>query len=305
MEDLDKTLDIMETDKCTSLLQENSVRTKKNNIKFTKLNKKNSQEHLDAQIVSYERLVRNLIKQLLNLEKKIRLKYLIPLDEERALKLMGWWNTEVECALEDLSKKYRVVHIQRRTVEEFDEKLMAMRAKAKVEIEREVPKLLENLAKEIGSSERFDPKELSKIYGLDESVLVDLQVIDPLQKLHESYRKLRDAGFEKQLFKGLEDAIRIFVKNIKEVEGIVWSGRSADQRKEYKMNMLVALKAGNKKEYVKWNSMQMAVKRLLASLYGVVALQGFGWEDVDLAASITASAREAIREAAFKVEGLE
>ena len=235
MEDLDKTLDIMETDKCTSLLQENSVRTKKNNIKFTKLNKKNSQEHLDAQIVSYERLVRNLIKQLLNLEKKIRLKYLIPLDEERALKLMGWWNTEVECALEDLSKKYRVVHIQRRTVEEFDEKLMAMRAKAKVEIEREVPKLLENLAKEIGSSERFDPKELSKIYGLDESVLVDLQVIDPLQKLHESFRKLRDAGFEKQLFKGLEDAIRIFVKNIKEAEGIVWSGRSADQRKEYKM----------------------------------------------------------------------
>ena len=235
MEDLDKTLDIMETDKCTSLLQENSVRTKKNNIKFTKLNKKNSQEHLDAQIVSYERLVRNLIKQLLNLEKKIRLKYLIPLDEERALKLMGWWNTEVECALEDLSKKYRVVHIQRRTVEEFDEKLMAMRAKAKVEIEREVPKLLENLAKEIGSSERFDPKELSKIYGLDESVLVDLQVIDPLQKLHESFRKLRDSGFEKQLFKGLEDAIRIFVKNIKEVEGIVWSGRSADQRKEYKM----------------------------------------------------------------------
>ena len=235
MEDLDKTLDIMETDKCTSLLQENSVRTKKNNIKFTKLNKKNSQEHLDAQIVSYERLVRNLIKQLLNLEKKIRLKYLVPLDEERALKLMGWWNTEVECALEDLSKKYRVVHIQRRTVEEFDEKLMAMRAKAKVEIEREVPKLLENLAKEIGSSERFDPKELSKIYGLDESVLVDLQVIDPLQKLHESFRKLKDAGFEKQLFKGLEEAIRIFVKNIKEVEGIVWSGRSADQRKEYKM----------------------------------------------------------------------
>jgi len=157
------------------------------------------------------------------------------LDEERALKVMGWWNTEVECALEDLSKKYRVVHIQRRTVEEFDAKVIAMKAKAKIEIEREVPKLLENLAKEIGSSERFDPKELSEIYGLDESVLVDLQVIDPLQKLHESFRKLRDAGFEKQLFKGLEDAIRIFVKNIKEVEGIVWSGRSADQRKEYKM----------------------------------------------------------------------
>ena len=36
MEDLDKTLDIMERDKCTSLLAENAVRLKKNNIKFTK-----------------------------------------------------------------------------------------------------------------------------------------------------------------------------------------------------------------------------------------------------------------------------
>ena len=84
-------------------------------------------------------------------------------------------------------------------------------------------------------SERFDPKELSKIYGLDESVLIDLQVIDPLQKLHEAYRELKNVGFESQLFKGLDDAIIIFIKNIKEVENIVWSGRSPDERKEYKM----------------------------------------------------------------------
>ena len=57
----------------------------------------------------------------------------------------------------------------------------------------------------------------------------------------------------------------------------------------------------NPREYAKWNNNQMAVKRLMASFYGVVGYQGFGWADVDLAASITASAREAIREAAFKV----
>ena len=235
MDDLDKTLDIMERDKCVALLQENSVRTKKNNIKFTKLNKKHSQEHLDAQLVSYERLVRNLVKQLLNLEKKIRLKYLIPMDEERALRLMGLWNTEVECAVEDLSKKYRDVHIQRRTVKEFDEKLAEMITNAKIEIESKIPLLKEFLLKEIGSSERFDPKELSDIYGLDGSVLIDLQIIDPLQKLHESYRKLREVGCEKNVIKGLDDAICIFVKNIKDVESMVWSGRSPDQRKENKM----------------------------------------------------------------------
>ncbi len=76
---------------------------------------------------------------------------------------------------------------------------------------------------------------MSGIYGLDEAVLVDLQVIDPLQKLHESYRKLIEGGYEKQVFQGLDDAIRIFVKNIKDHEGIVWSGKSPDQRKELKM----------------------------------------------------------------------
>ena len=76
-------------------------------------------------------------------------------------------------------------------------------------------------------------------------------------------------------------------------------------RKEYKLKMLEALQNDNKKEYVKWNSMQLATKRLLASMYGVVALTGFAWYDIDLAASITASAREAIRSAAFKVRELE
>ena len=69
-------------------------------------------------------------------------------------------------------------------------------------------------------------------------------------------------------------------------------------RDEYKKNMK---KAHSKYEYSKWNTNQMAVKRLMASFYGVVGFQGYGWADVDLAQSITASAREAIREAAFKV----
>ena len=75
-------------------------------------------------------------------------------------------------------------------------------------------------------------------------------------------------------------------------------------RAEYKSKMLEALQNNNKKEYVKWNSMQMAVKRLLASIYGATAKRGFGWYDIDLAASITASAREAIREVAFKAREL-
>jgi DNA polymerase I len=70
-------------------------------------------------------------------------------------------------------------------------------------------------------------------------------------------------------------------------------------RNEYKLRMRQARESGDDDEYRKWYNNQMAVKRLMASFYGIVAFQGYGWADVDLAASITASAREAIRKAAF------
>jgi DNA polymerase elongation subunit (family B) len=76
-------------------------------------------------------------------------------------------------------------------------------------------------------------------------------------------------------------------------------------RNEYKRLMREAREADNNSEYVKWYNNQMAVKRLMASFYGIVAFQGFGWADIDLAASITASAREAIRLAAFSAKEME
>ena len=75
-----------------------------------------------------------------------------------------------------------------------------------------------------------------------------------------------------------------------------------DLRNEYKANMKEARNSNNKEQTAKWNNNQMAVKRLMASFYGILAYKGFGWADVDLAASITASAREAIRLAAFKAK---
>jgi len=75
-------------------------------------------------------------------------------------------------------------------------------------------------------------------------------------------------------------------------------------RTEYKNLMREARETDNG-EYAKWYNNQMAVKRLSASFYGILAFQGFGWANVSLAASITASAREAIRLAAFKAKEME
>ena len=63
--------------------------------------------------------------------------------------------------------------------------------------------------------------------------------------------------------------------------------------------------ASDKSEYVMWNNNQLAVKRLMASFYGIVGFQGYGWCDIELAEAITASAREAIREAAYQARRYE
>ena len=53
-------------------------------------------------------------------------------------------------------------------------------------------------------------------------------------------------------------------------------------------------------EYRKWDSAQMATKRAVNAFYGVLAKDGYGWGDMEMAQSITASAREAMRSVAFK-----
>ena len=73
-------------------------------------------------------------------------------------------------------------------------------------------------------------------------------------------------------------------------------------RNQYKTRMKEAKNQGDESEYAKWHNNQMAVKRLMASFYGILAFTGFGWSNVTLAESITASAREAIRSAAFKAK---
>jgi len=97
-------------------------------------------------------------------------------------------------------------------------------------------------------------------------------------------------GYEMKYYK--TDELGLLPKAVLELKNL---------RNEYKVKMK---ESESKSEYVKWNNNQLAVKRLMASFYGIVAYQGFGWADVDLAASITASAREAIRIAAFKVREL-
>lgn len=63
-------------------------------------------------------------------------------------------------------------------------------------------------------------------------------------------------------------------------------------RDEYKRRMK---EAETPTERAGWNTMQLATKRVMASLYGMVASSYWGWCDFDIANAITACGREAIK----------
>ena len=72
-------------------------------------------------------------------------------------------------------------------------------------------------------------------------------------------------------------------------------------RDEYKT---LRKEAKTDEEYIKWDSAQMATKRAVNAFYGILAKEGFGWADMEMVQSITASARHAMRETAFKAQEL-
>ena len=153
----------------------------------------------------------------------------------------------------------------------------------------------------------YDPSE-EGTYGLHN----DVAALD-FASLYPSMMIARNISWETKSMEPTEFAVNINTpRDLGESEEEDWLYYKTDKlgllpkavldlkilRNEYKDKMK---QATTKEEKAKWFNNQMAVKRLMASFYGVVGFQGFGWFDVDLAASITASAREAIREVAFKV----
>ena len=74
-----------------------------------------------------------------------------------------------------------------------------------------------------------------------------------------------------------------------------------EMRDSYKKNLK---EASTDEEKRKCDSAQLATKRVVNALYGVLAYDRFGWGNMKMAAAITASARYAMRSAAFKAQEL-
>lgn len=78
MDNVDDKIDTLMRDKLVSLMQENTVRIKNINIKYTTSNKKHTIERWRAFYDSFDKLFRNMPKDLVRVEKEVRSKFVQP-----------------------------------------------------------------------------------------------------------------------------------------------------------------------------------------------------------------------------------
>ena len=212
MRDLDSQIDTMFNETIYHIEADNTRRIKKFTIRFTKSNQKYSPDHLESLLGSYEKAIREIPRQFLLIEKTARQKYLVPLEEERRHALTKVMTDHVEMLVEKMNRKYRDIFKNQKRLEEFDDRIKDTLITSKQKIDEEISKFSENLREKLSSSSKIKPEELARIYELDESTLIDLKAIEPLQAIHEVFEGMKGDNVAKNAFEGMQEGIVICSK---------------------------------------------------------------------------------------------
>jgi len=212
MRNLNSQIDPMFDEAIYHVEADNSRRIKKFNIRFTKANQKYSPEHLEALLGSYEKAIREVPRQFLRIEKTARQKYLVPLDEERRRELLKVMTDHVEMLVEKMNRKYRDIFKSQKRLEEFDSRIKDTLMAGKQRIDDETRKVSESLGEKLSSTSKVKPEELARLYELDESALIDLKAIEPLQAIHEVFECMQGNQNAKIAFEGIREGIVVCSK---------------------------------------------------------------------------------------------
>jgi len=161
---------------------------------------------------SYEKAIREIPRQFLRTEKTARQKYLEPFEEERRHALIKVMTEHVEMLVEKMNREYREIFKNQKRLEEFDDRIKDTLITSQQKIDEEICKFSANLREKLSSSSKVKPEELARIYELDESTLIDLKAIEPLQAIHEVFEGIQGDHAAKGALEGIREGIMICSK---------------------------------------------------------------------------------------------
>lgn len=238
MEDLDAKIDVLGREKIFSLIAENSVRFKKINVRHTGNNNKNTIEHLDELVASYEKLLRAMPRDFFKIEQTLRMKFLEPLVDKRTIKILASVNQDMELILEQMITKFQGLYKVRGMEEKFMDRMAENRSRCKENVDKQMDKMVQYLQKQLqAASSMITPPQLEQKYGMDQHSLHQLHLIEVLQDLGAKFDTFKNNGNHNSIFDAVDEAIVERIKTGKELEKMLPPASQVKARKEWRMRV--------------------------------------------------------------------
>jgi hypothetical protein len=237
MEDLDAKLDVLGREKIFSLIAENSVRFKKINVRHTGNNNKNSVEHLDELVASYEKLLRAMPKEFFKIEQTIRIKFLEPLNEKRKTKILASVNQDMDLILEQVITKFQNLYKVKGHEDKFMARIKEISSRCKDNTDKQMDKMVQYLQKQLQTSASITPQQLEEKYGINQESLHQLHLIEVLQDIGSIFDSFIKKGIDETVLNEVHEAIVERVKLGKELERMLPPTNQVSARKEWRMRV--------------------------------------------------------------------
>lgn len=237
MQDLDAKLDVLEREKIFSLIAENSVRYKKINVRHTGNNNKNSIEHLDELLGSYERLLRSMPREILKIEQSLRLKFFESLNQDRMTKILSNLNENMELIQGQMITKFQGLYNILGHNEEFHARMEMNKTRCKENAEKIMDKTADFLQNQLQASNSITPAQLEKRYGILEESLHQLHLIKVLQDINTTFETFKNNGIDEEVLNAVHEAIAERVQLGKELEKMLPPAHQVVARKEWRMRV--------------------------------------------------------------------
>ncbi len=235
MDNLDDKIDTLVRDKLISLIQENAIRIKKITIKFTKSNKKHTMDHWQTFYDSYDKIYRNMPRELLRVEREVRKKFVSPLTEDRITRIKTMINLEGDLLFEKLAVECQPAFEKLGQGKEYEQRVEQTRKKLSENLDQQIQKSIEALNEDTGQGQKFSVQDLIEIYGIKESMLHELNIISPLRNINSQLSKVNGDSRLADILNSVQDGFRFLFQDIQKIRSS--DVTSKDARKKLKMEV--------------------------------------------------------------------
>jgi hypothetical protein len=217
MDNLEEKIDTLIRDKLVSLIQQNVVRIKRTTIKFTKSNKKHTLEHWQALFDSYGKVFRNMPRELMRVEREVRIKFVSPITDERVTRLKSMINSDAEVLIQKMTDECLPEFEKLGHADTFEKNLEETRRKFNENLEEQIQKSLDAVNAETGQGHKLGVQDLMKIYDVKESTLHEINIIFPLQNINASLAKVNGDPPLKDILENLQQGFRNLFQDFQKI----------------------------------------------------------------------------------------